>query len=160
MMDLLATTWAQPMYREQAVQRTVSEVDARLSQCPSREANPAGEETGLAGSIVWVVPSPTGQTLPVIVGIPRSQPEGTHEAEAEKVNRERLVFLSRKYAGRELSAESQARLEILRERVRRLIPRVTADDFAELERTLTDLAAIRAANVDLEQDLGKLDRNG
>lgn len=148
------------MYREQMVQRTVSEVDARLPQGPSREEKLVGEETGFAGSIVWVVPSPTGETPPVIVGFPRTGTEDAREAEAEEVNRDRLVFLSRKYASREFSTESQARLEILRERVRQLIPRITADDFAELERTAADLAAIRAANTELEEELGKLDRNG
>lgn len=142
------------------VQRTVSEVDARLPQVPSREEKLVGEETGFAGSIVWVVSSSTGETPPVIAGLFRSGPEDAREAEAEKVNRERLVFLSRKYASREFSAESQARLEILRDRVRRLIPRITADDFAELERTVADLAAIRAADRGLEEELNKLERDG
>jgi hypothetical protein len=148
------------MYREQMVQRTVSEVDARLPQVPSREEELVGEETGFAGSIVWVVPSPTGETPPVIVGFPRSWPEDAREAEAEKVNRDRLVFLSRKYASREFSTESQARLEILRERVRHLIPRITADDFAELERTVADLGAIRATDRGLEEEINKLERDG
>jgi hypothetical protein len=157
MMDLLATTWAQPLYREQVVQRTVSEVDARSA---AGEEKPAREETGFAGRIVWVVPSATGQAPSVMVGCPSAEPADGHEADADKVTRERLVFLSRKYAGREFGAEAQARLEILSERVRRLIPRITADDFAELERAAADLAAIQAADKKLEQELVEIERNG
>ena len=48
-------------------------------------------------------------------------------------NEERLKLLSRKYEKKELNIEELTRLEILREKVRNLLPRITADDFNKLE---------------------------
>lgn len=53
-------------------------------------------------------------------------------------NEERIKLLARKYI-KKLSKEENARLEILRERVRQLFPRATADDFAQLEKIGTKL---------------------
>lgn len=51
----------------------------------------------------------------------------------EPINEERLRLLSRKYSGLPFSLEDEIRLQNLGERVRRLLPRTTDRDFAELE---------------------------
>ncbi|HEV7507124.1 MAG TPA: hypothetical protein VGS07_19700 [Thermoanaerobaculia bacterium] len=51
----------------------------------------------------------------------------------EPINEERLRLLNRKYSGLPFSLEDEIRLQDLGERVRRLLPRVTDRDFAELE---------------------------
>jgi hypothetical protein len=67
-------------------------------------------------------------------------------------NRDRLVFLSRKYA-RGCSPEEEARLEILTERVRALLPRITDDDFRRLEDVAEELAAIHEENQRVKEKL-------
>ena len=64
---------------------------------------------------------------------------GSSDAEADKANRTWLELLARHYVAGKLSLEDEARLAIASERVRRLIPRVTAEDFQELERILADV---------------------
>lgn len=61
---------------------------------------------------------------------------------AEIANRDRLVLLARSYVAGQLSTEEEARLAIVSERVRRLIPRVTVLDFEELERIGSELERI------------------
>jgi len=76
--------------------------------------------------------------------LPSSKPSG-EEAElspAESANRDRLALLAREYVAGQLSTEEEARLKIVSERVRRLIPRVTSQDFEELERIATELEQI------------------
>ena len=52
---------------------------------------------------------------------------------ADEAGRDRLVLLARQYVKNRLSREEDARLAIVTETLRRLIPRVTTDDFLELE---------------------------
>ncbi len=51
----------------------------------------------------------------------------------EEANQSRLELLARQYVAGQLSTEEGARLAIVSERVRRLIPRVTIQDFERLE---------------------------
>jgi hypothetical protein len=76
--------------------------------------------------------------------LPSSQSPGgeTELSPAESANRDRLALLAREYVAGQLSTEEEARLKIVSERVRRLIPRVTAQDFEELERIATELEQI------------------
>jgi hypothetical protein len=67
-------------------------------------------------------------------------------------NRDRLVFLSRKYA-RGCSNEEEARLEILTERVRALLPRITEDDFHRLEDVALEFSTIHEQNQRLREKL-------
>ena len=60
----------------------------------------------------------------------------------ESANRDRLELLARAYVAGQLSTEEEARLAIVSERVRRLIPRVTVQDFEGLERIAIDLERI------------------
>lgn len=48
-------------------------------------------------------------------------------------NRNRLALLARKYGKNPLSREEDARLAILTDTLRRLIPRVTTEDFQKLK---------------------------
>jgi hypothetical protein len=61
------------------------------------------------------------------------------------VNSDRLVFLARKYA-RRYSKEEDARLEILTERVRAMLPRVTEEDFRCVAEIATELSNIHEEN--------------
>jgi hypothetical protein len=76
------------------------------------------------------------------------------ESSAEAANRSRLELLARLYVSKHLSPEQDARLAIVTERVRRLIPRVTIDDFEALETIALESEAIRAANVERRRRLG------
>lgn len=60
-------------------------------------------------------------------------------------NEERLKLLSRKYV-KELNREEYTRLEILREKVRKLLPRVTTEDFEKLEIVGKELEEFKEEN--------------
>lgn len=68
-------------------------------------------------------------------------------------NRDRLVFLSRKYAGN-YSKEDDARLEILKEKIRTMLPRVTENDFQHLANIAQELSNIHNENQNLWKELG------
>jgi len=75
------------------------------------------------------------------------------ESQAEAANRTRLELLARLYVSKKLSPEEDARLAILTEKVRRLIPRVTAADFEQLEAIARESEAIRRENVERRRRL-------
>lgn len=81
-------------------------------------------------------------------------PQDLQTSEAETANRTRLTLLARQYVQEQLSTEDDARLAIVTERVRRLIPRVTADDFEALEYMLQEAARIEASDNERRQRLG------
>ena len=74
--------------------------------------------------------------------------------ETEVANRDRLVLLARQYESKKFSAEEEARLAILTERVRRLIPRVTEKDFEVLEELAVDLNKIKKETSELYRRIG------
>jgi phage gp29-like protein len=76
------------------------------------------------------------------------------EAVDDVHNRTRLELLARQYVSGELSPEEEARLAIVSERVRRLIPRVTTEDFEMLERILEDANQIEAEDIERRRRLG------
>ena len=55
---------------------------------------------------------------------------------------------------RKLSIEEEARLAIVAERVRRFIPRVTIEDFEELERMLEEAERIESVDIERRRRLG------
>jgi hypothetical protein len=79
---------------------------------------------------------------------------GSQDTEADVHNRTRLELLAREYVVGKLSPEEEARLVIVTERVRRLIPRVTAEDFEMLERIFEDAAQIEAEDIERRRRLG------
>jgi hypothetical protein len=82
---------------------------------------------------------------------PREQSPEISQADA--VNRTRLELLARQYVNK-LSPEEDARLSIVTERVRRLIPRVTVEDFETLERIAERLQRIGSDDSDRRNRLG------
>ena len=68
------------------------------------------------------------------------------ESEAEAANRARLELLARRYVAKQLSPEEDARLAILTQKIRRLIPRVTIEDFERLESMAEESEDIRIRN--------------
>jgi hypothetical protein len=99
---------------------------------PETEPEPSREET----SSREASPSPIGDT--------------------EIANRDRLELLARAYVAGKLSPEEDARLAIVTERVRRLIPRVTVDDVEQLERVAEDVRRIEAEDTERRLRLGFL----
>ena len=82
-------------------------------------------------------------------------PERTsRESEAEAANRTRLTLLARQYVADRLSTEEEARLAIVSERVKRLLPRVTVEDFQQLENILEEAQRIGSADVERRHRLG------
>ncbi len=72
-------------------------------------------------------------------------------SQSQLTNEERIKLLARKYI-KKLSSEESARLEILCERVRRLFPRATLDDFKRLEEIGIELKDFEEEN---ERIIGK-----
>jgi hypothetical protein len=89
--------------------------------------------------------------LPSISSLPMEVP---HTSEAEATNRARLELLARQYVARQLSTEEEARLAIVSEKVRRLIPRVTAEDFEALESIIEEAKRIESADLERRHRLG------
>ena len=79
--------------------------------------------------------------------------EVSQVSEAEAANRTRLILLARQYVAGKLSIEEEARLAIVAERVRRLIPRVTVEDFEALERVLEEANRIESADIERRRRL-------
>jgi hypothetical protein len=75
-------------------------------------------------------------------------------SEAEAANRTRLELLARQYVSKRLSPEEDARLSIVTEKVRRLIPRVTVEDFEALGRIAEHLNRIGSEDTDRRKRLG------
>jgi hypothetical protein len=75
-------------------------------------------------------------------------------SEADAANRTRLELLARQYVSKHLSPEEDARLSIVTEKVRRLIPRVTVEDFEALGRIAERLNRIGSDDSDRRKRLG------
>ena len=75
---------------------------------------------------------------------------------AESANHLKMELLAREYVSGQLSTEEEARLAIVTERVRKLIPRVTVEDFEKLEEIAKDLQIIEGENLDIERQLRAL----
>jgi hypothetical protein len=80
--------------------------------------------------------------------------EVSEVSDAEAANHTRLTLLARQYVAGKLSIEEEARLAIVAERVRRLIPRVTVEDFEALERILEEAEHIESTDIERRQRLG------
>jgi hypothetical protein len=80
--------------------------------------------------------------------------EASQVSEADVANRTRLTLLARQYEAARLTIEEEARLAIVTERVRRLIPRVTVDDFEALQAILEDAERIGSADIERRRRLG------
>jgi hypothetical protein len=98
--------------------------------------------------------APDGQRRDFFVPYPISIPELDQEGEAEVANRARLELLARLYVSKKLSAEEDARLAIVQQKVRRLIPRVTVEDFEALGEIAQDSETIRTRNEERRRRLG------
>jgi hypothetical protein len=75
---------------------------------------------------------------------------------ADIANQSRLELLAREYVSGQLSTEESARLAIVSARVRRLIPRVTLQDFERLEELGTELKQIESNNAELRRRIEAL----
>ena len=73
---------------------------------------------------------------------------------SDSANVARIKLLARKYEQGELSKEDYARLEILTEKVRKLIPRVTADDYEALKDISHSLEKIQEQRKNRQKKLG------
>jgi len=79
-------------------------------------------------------------------------PEPTREEQLAKANNERVVLLARKYVAKEKFAdEESARLAIVTERVRRLLPAVTVTEYEALENVLKVVKESREADKAIRQ---------
>lgn len=75
------------------------------------------------------------------------------ESSGELANRTRLELLARRYVSKKLTPEEDARLAIVIEQVRRLIPRVTADDFEALGEIARESEGLRLENMERRRRL-------
>jgi len=97
--------------------------------------------------------APIGQREELFVSYAISTLGLGQENEAELVNRTRLELLARLYVSKKLSPEEDARLAIVTEKVRRLIPRVTVEDFETLQGIAEESEQIRKSIVARRQRL-------
>lgn len=72
----------------------------------------------------------------------------------EDSNETRIVLLARKYASSQFSPEESARLDILTEKVQRLMPSVTDDDLAKMQKLSSRLDDISAVNNAIRRKYG------
>jgi hypothetical protein len=80
--------------------------------------------------------------------------EASQVSDAEVANRTRLALLARQYEAGKLSIEEEARMAIVAERVRRLIPRIGVEDFEVLEGILEEAQRIESADIERRRRLG------
>jgi hypothetical protein len=80
--------------------------------------------------------------------------EPSDMSDADIANRDRLQLLARAYVAGKLSIEEDARLAIVTERVRRLIPRVTIEDFEAIERVAQEVERISLEDSQRRRRLG------
>jgi hypothetical protein len=80
--------------------------------------------------------------------------ETSQVSDADVASRTRLALLARQYETARLLTEEEARLAIVTERVRRLIPRVTVDEFEALQAILEEAERIESADVERRRRLG------
>lgn len=111
------------------------------------------EYTGIGAESWWRTPIESETLSEAAEESATLDEEPAVESEAELANTDRLKLLARKYALRSLSPEDAARLEIVTERVRYLIPRVTASDFEALERIHRELEEIGTETKQTRKDL-------
>jgi hypothetical protein len=83
-----------------------------------------------------------------------SEEDAAPESVGDLAARDRVALLARKYVSGELSKEGDARLAILTERVRLLIPRVTPEDLEELVSMIEEGAAIERREQSRRRRLG------
>ena len=74
--------------------------------------------------------------------------------EAKATNIDRIKLLARKYARKGLSKEDDARLAIVTERIRVLIPRVVTEDFCRLADIAEEIKRISDKDDELREELG------
>lgn len=92
---------------------------------------------------VWRAPEPT------------RPPEPTRGEQVAKANYERVVLLARKYVAKEkISDEGSARLAIVTERVRKLLPAVTVQEYEALEGALRLVQEARESDKALRERVG------
>lgn len=90
----------------------------------------------------------------VIVNVTTDTRYHTFDA-ADKANSDRVELLARKYAVKEgLSKEDAARFAIVTERIRQLLPTVSAEDFENLEQVLETVREIKSADIAAREKLG------
>jgi len=118
---------------------------------------------------------PSGEATPYLwetraETVPPEIEEGAEMGEQEKENdaseaqgkeddenTKRLKLLARKYARKALTREEEARLEIVSERVRQLMPRVTAQDFERLEALAKEVSRLRELDEEVRRKIGLSD---
>jgi hypothetical protein len=76
------------------------------------------------------------------------------DAEAENAVSDRITLLARQYVRREVSTEDEARLTIATEKVRQLIPRVTAEDVEALNEMLEEAQELEQQDNEQRKRLG------
>lgn len=82
----------------------------------------------------------------------RSFDEQPQTDQFERVNNDRIALLARKYVNKEsFSDEEHARLAIVTERVRRLLPAVTSNDFERIEKFVQTVQRIGAADAEIRK---------
>ena len=84
----------------------------------------------------------------------RKNTSDINHTESEIYNQTRLELLARQYVEGERFPGEEARLAIATERGRRLIPRVTVEDFEILEQIPENAAEIEAEDVERRCRLG------
>lgn len=79
------------------------------------------------------------------------------EDQVAKTNSNRVALLARKYVDRErFSGEERARLAIVTERVRRLLPAVAPEEYEILERFVKEVQGVAKLDSELRATLGMI----
>lgn len=98
-----------------------------------------------------------GGIVPAVVKVASINQSAQSGARVEHVARQRSRILAARYAqGTQVTAEIEARLEILTARLELLSPRVAESQVAELERATAEIAAIAGRREDRAKKLAAL----
>lgn len=73
---------------------------------------------------------------------------------AQQAQNHRLAILAKKYEGTQLTREDEARVAILTQRLRRLVPRVTAKSWTMAEESVTELEDVASRVEEIRRKYG------
>ncbi|MBI3915959.1 MAG: hypothetical protein HY322_02995 [Betaproteobacteria bacterium] len=123
-----------------------------------REPWIASDDLQMLWNVMWLTPMLSDEPVRRV-----SRGHGAEEVLVgddpfERANRDRITLLARQYAAKDFSGEERARLEIVTERVRRLLPAVTVAEYESLARVLEMIKQAQESDAEIRRQLGINDK--
>lgn len=120
---------------------------------------PFGDDLQKPASGMWLTPMLSDEPARPVPRWRRAEELAVEDDLLAKATNDRITLLARKYVVKErFSEEERARLAIVTERVRQLLPAVTASEFESLEKVLELAKQVGESDADIRLKLGISDR--